>query len=262
MEFRIGIYGGMGPFTGYAFFGKIIDHLKKLPINDSQHPQIIFYSDPTMPRRDYCVLAIENALATQTSETVMTAKIDPSVDARPSLLFGLEVFKKCDRILVPCNTFHYFLPDLKNNYPNLVNMIAVVAKKVMEKGSKKVGLLATAATIHARIYHKELSGYEIEDLHQEDEKEQLDKVQAIINLVKANEAHTQKAKTLLEEAIRYLENKQVGCIILGCTELPIVHTYHDCAHAVDLLDSSELLAEDAVNTFYQKYLEKAIKAKL
>src|SRR5712692_4471163 len=102
MAFCIGIYGGMGPFTGYAFFGKIIDRLKKLQINDSLHPQILFYSDPTMPRRDYCVLAIEDALRTQTSETIMTAKIDPSIDARPALLVGLEIFKNCDRILVPC----------------------------------------------------------------------------------------------------------------------------------------------------------------
>lgn len=258
MEFcSIGIYGGMGPFTGYAFFDKIVDHLKKLPINDSEHPKILFYSDPQMPRRDYCVLAIEDALSVQTSETIMTAKINPNIDARPALIFGLEVLKKCDRILVPCNTFHYFLPALQSDYPNLVNMIAVVAKKVMEKGSKRVGLLATAATIHARIYHKELSGYEIEDLHYENEKEQLDKVQAVINLVKANKVHTQEAKTLLEEAISYLENKQVGCIILGCTELPIVHSHHDCTHTVDLLDSSELLAEDTVNTFYQNYLEKS-----
>lgn len=256
MAFCIGIYGGMGPFTGYAFFGKIIDHLKKLQINDSLHPQILFYSDPTMPRRDYCVLAIEDALRSQTSETIMTAKIDPSLDARPALLAGLEIFKNCDRILVPCNTFHYFLPALQDKYPNLVNMITVVAKKVRENGSKKVGLLATTATICARIYHKELSGYEIEDLNHPNEKEQLDKVQAIINLVKANQAHTQETKTLLEDAICYLENKQVGCIILGCTELPIVHSYHNCAHRVELLDSSELLAEDTVNTFSREYLKK------
>lgn len=241
----VGIFGGMGPLTGYDFLRLFMDKIETelKPDSDDEHPIILFWSDPTIPRKDHCIRLLEENKGT----------VSPELDARPGLEKGMRLFKK-NRVLfvaVPCNTFHYFREELERKFGvKILNMISIVADSILEKARveclpvEKIGLLATGSTIKYKIYDKEFNRRGIEIIKPTEEEQ--DNVQKVIELVKQGKAKEKETQNMLFSVIQSLESQGVKYVVLGCTELPLVIKPSDYEGVATLISSTEELAQAAV----------------
>ncbi|GAH56604.1 unnamed protein product, partial [marine sediment metagenome] len=134
----IGILGGMGPEATIDLFYKII---KFTPAEkDQDHFRIIIDNNPKIPDRTAAILG-------------------KGEDPLPALQETARNLEKAgvDFIIIPCNTAHYFLPQIQKsvNIP-VLNMIEETAKETRKRifPIQKVGLLASMGIYKTEIYHQ------------------------------------------------------------------------------------------------------------
>jgi len=139
----------------------------------------------------------------------MIENVGKSIDTKDASVIGLA-----------CNTAHLLLDELPSiNNDSFVSMIDAVVADINAKKFKKVGLLASPFTIENRLYHKALQTWNIEVVQPNDKD--IDRLGAIIRRVIAGERPASLRSELTTIAKR-LEKQGVDCILLGCTELPLV----------------------------------------
>ena len=122
---------------------------------------------------------------------------------------SLEKLEKCGAscIIMPCNTAHYFLPELqKKTGTPFISMLAATARACAQKHPGKcAAVLATRGTLATGLYARALEAENVRYLIP-DEAEKDCLMHLIYDVVKAS-------KPLAPDADYF---------ILGCTELPIV----------------------------------------
>jgi aspartate racemase len=251
-QVTVGIFGGMGPLTGYDFFKLVTEKIENelKPNSDQGHPRILFWSDPSIPRRDYCVRILEEK-----------GVIAPEQDARPGLQKGMQLFKQqgASFVVVPCNTFHYFREKLQAEFNlKILDMIFIVADSIQVRAKTKgipitkVGLLATGSTIKYSIYDKEFNKRQIEVIKPTEAEQE--NVQEVIELVKQGKAREDRTKNMLIKVIQSLESKGIDFIILGCTELPLVINPNNYKGNAELISSTDELAKATVREISRRLL--------
>jgi aspartate racemase len=270
---KVGVLGGMGPKTGYDFDAIFKALFQMIPFNkDDEHPDYCFWSPASMERRDYflknfvCKLNEINSTGVVKDKNYLKdcLQIADLVSSEKNPLREIVNYisefklKKFNFILVPCNTFHYFHKALSEEFSksgdfDIFNMIEIVSESVKSLNEKnilkgnnkieKIGLLATSATIENKIYHGilEAAGFTVITGNQQ----LLRNIDELINLVKVNKTNSIKAKELLEEAVKILEQQGAQCVILGCTELPLIVRRQSINSSVELIDSTLELAKSA-----------------
>lgn len=120
-----------------------------------------------------------------------------------------------------------YLPDRLTN--NLVSLIDVTSSKVKNLGIKKVGLLASPATIESKLYSSRLRNIEVVTLSKEDQT----KTEHIIRSVIAGKIPDTEQLT---KQVDKLKHKGAEKVILGCTELSILN---DKSILKDVIDPVE-----------------------
>jgi aspartate racemase len=120
-----------------------------------------------------------------------------------------------------CNTAHLLLDRLTNipKTPRFVSMIDATVETIAANGYKQVGLLASPYTIRSELYHKALMKRNIEVI--QPTNSDIKVLNDIIHDVVGNISPLLRRDKLTTIA-RKLELKGVDCILLGCTELPLV----------------------------------------
>lgn len=233
---RIGVLGGMGPEATLSLFELII---KATPAKrDQDHIPLMINNNPTVPDRTRHLLYNEQS-------------------PLPDLIKGAKILEQSgvNFIVVPCNTAHYYLPQLQShlsipilNMPDLVSKY--VAKEATNRtlypqdGSLYVGVLATTGTIFTKLYQNYLKNYGLTALLLEPEQQEGLVMEAVYGKegIKAG-CHTKPAK-LLKEAADLLIKQGAKFIISGCTEVALVLTQEMVE--VPLINSLEVLAQEAV----------------
>jgi aspartate racemase len=121
---------------------------------------------------------------------------------------------------IACNTAHLLIDQL-NTLPKrqFVSMIDAVVDDIIKAGHRKVGLLASPSTIKSRLYHDALEKNDIEVI--EPSAKDTDTLAAIIRDVIGN-AEPTSLKPQLTAIAQRLQKQGADCILLGCTELPLV----------------------------------------
>lgn len=223
----IGILGGMGPEATIDMAGKII---RCTPVKKEQdHCRMIIDSNPKIQNRTEAILSGNTEkIISQLSET-----------ARNLEKAG------ADFILIPCNTAHYFLSDIRMAVKiEVLDMIEETALFIRRRypGLKKAGILGTAATCRMQLHHKALSGAGI-DSTAPDEREQ-EKVMEAISLIKEQKGRM-RAGMILAAAGRNLVKNGAEAVIAGCTEIPLALKPDDIE--APLIDPAEILAARAVS---------------
>ena len=149
-----------------------------------------------------------------------------------------------DFIVIPCNTAHYFYEEIQANVGiPILNIIEETVKyaKQNNNGIKKLGILATDGTIQAGSYQRVCEKYGIECLiPDKDDRTKL--MHIIYGCVKAGK------KADFDEFFGIIENmKNRGCdaVVLGCTELSVVHRDYK-VNRNDVIDSLEVLAKTGI----------------
>ena len=224
MKKTLGILGGMGPAATADLYGKVVS--LTAATKDGDHIRTIIDSNVNIPDRTQAILSGgENPI--------------------PEMTKALENLIKCGAqiIIVPCNTAHYFLPELKEAAKGLtgsanctddaandlteaakgrvefISMIEETAKACSQLMPKTAAVLATKGTLESGLYQKALDelgvNYIVPD---EAGKDVL--MDVIYKGVKAGadpSTYLPGFRALLDS----LAEKGADYFVLACTELPI-----------------------------------------
>jgi len=222
---KIGIIGGMGPESTAEFYMDLIkicqdNYLAKY---DSDYPQIIINSVP-----------IEDVVEDMSKEENIIS----------DLINAAKILESagCDFLVMPCNTAHYFFEDIQKNVSiPMMSIVKETAKKIIDKGFNKVGLLATDLTVNKRIYESVFDYYNINSI-KPSKKDQLLVTETIMNILAGKKSPQDKQN--LSKIIKKMINLGAEAIVLGCTDLPIVLKQKD--FDIELIDSSKILAKSTI----------------
>lgn len=224
-----GIMGGMGPAATRDLYNEIIKHTPAA--NDQEHLEVLIHSYPHIDRT--------------------AAILEDAPSPLPTLIASAEKLKNAgaDFLAAPCNTVHYFLPDVANAVGiQMLNMIEETSDVLKERGIKKVGLLSTSATLKTKLYQKLVTIPLVVPSDRGVEKE----MEVIYGKegVKAGVEfeRSPKNQNLLREVIKELTDQGAEAIILGCTELPLCLTPNDVD--IPLVNPTEVLAKAVIREAY------------
>jgi aspartate racemase len=214
----IGLLAAFGPVAGAHFYMRLLQLVDAK--SDADYPGIVLLSRPDIPDR-----------------------IDFLLHDGPSpVLYYVEMVQqlnalRVDLVGIASATSHAFLPEVEkvSNAPT-VNLLAAVGAEAARQGARRVGLLATSASVRLHLYEPYLPEGCALVCPPDDVQAELDR---IIYAVKRGEP----AETLAPRLAALVEQpwaEGVETCILGCTELPLVA--EELARHHRTIDSVECLA--------------------
>lgn len=218
----VGIIGGMGPGATALLFQKLIAYTDAK--TDSEHIHILIDNNTDIPDRTTAILAGEDTPVKYICESG-------------------KCLEQCgaELLIIPCNTSHYFYDTIQKELQiPVINMITETAKVCVEKGYKKVGVLATTGTCNTRTYDRELQKFGIESIYP-DEEGQKKVMEIIYGQVKAGKKIN---ASIIDQTLKRMEMKGAQAFILGCTELPFAIKNGDFGY--HFLDSLDILAKKTI----------------
>lgn len=225
MKKSIGILGGMGPLATADLFTKIVTMTKSRC--DNGHIRVYIDNNSAIPDR---------------TAAILSGGVSP-VKEMTSALRNLEACG-ADCIIMPCNTAHYFLPELQKltNIPFISILDATSAACNERFHNKTAGILATKGTLASKLYDNALQRKGISFITpSEDEKDMLMRV--IYDGVKAD-APCDAYKTDMVTVMQSMSSRGADYFILGCTELPVAFSALGLEY--DAIDPTLELAKAAI----------------
>jgi len=222
----LGVLGGMGPLATADFFRKLID--ATVVERDEQHIPTLIHSVPQIPSRPAAIL--------RGGESPL-----PALRAARDCLLAAGA----TMLAMPCNTAHYWYDDLVADVPAPFPHIADAVAAELPPQAQRVGIIATAATLAARIYEGRLYGG-IEWLSPEAELYEA-AVQPAIDAVKRNASAD--GGRLFEPIVEALLERGATCVVLACTEVPVALDAVASPLRAHCIDSTAALARACVRTW-------------
>jgi aspartate racemase len=148
-----------------------------------------------------------------------------------------------DFYVCPDNTAHIVLEQIAADLPLPgLHIAEVVAREITTQGWNHVGLLGTKWTMTGPVYARTLEKRGLPRLiPDESMRERLN--DAIFDELCQGIFRTETTR-LFVEAIEDLRSRGADCVILGCTEIPLIITSENSP--LPVLDSTRLLARHAV----------------
>lgn len=239
--FKIGLMGGLGPAATVDLYDKIV---KATPAKtDQEHIKLVVEQNPQTPDRTAALLGQGE---------------DPTF-----ALYGMAMRLEadgCDAVIVPCNTAHAFMPFVERHLSiPCINMQVAALEEIAAKlgANARIGLLATRGTVQTRIYADKAAAMGLpmfvpDDAHQ-------DRVMAAIygpQGAKAGFVDGVCREDLLSGAEYLVKTYDCNCLILGCTELPLILDESDAfpvaGREVMLIDPTAALARKVVRIALEK----------
>lgn len=221
----IGVLGGMGPESTAIYYAAVIKQCQKQygAQLDEDFPEIFIYNLP--------IPNIVQGLQQPEKTTAMLIQGAKKIES-----IGV------DFMVMPCNTAHYFYPDMKSavTIPFICIFLAT-AKKIKERGFKKVGFLATETTIDKKAFGTDFEKNDIQLIFP-DTSDQIHVTQIILNILAGTKYDADKER--LKKIIENLQHNGAEAIVLACTDLPILLKQEDVD--IPIFDTVEILAEATV----------------
>lgn len=203
MKKTIGILGGMGPLATADLFRKIVTMTKA--DCDGDHIRVYIDSNAAIPDR---------------TEAILHGGADPV----PEMCSALRHLESCgaDCIIMPCNTAHYFLPQLQSLTDTpILDMLAITARTCAAAfPGGRAAVLATRGTLASGLYETALAAAGVRCLLP-DEPERDTLMHLIYDVVKASRPMAPET-SVWRDLLDGLRAKGADYFILGCTELPVL----------------------------------------
>eukprot|EP01130_Rhizamoeba_saxonica_P005676 TRINITY_DN2253_c0_g3_i1.p1 TRINITY_DN2253_c0_g3~~TRINITY_DN2253_c0_g3_i1.p1 ORF type:complete len:231 (-),score=36.18 TRINITY_DN2253_c0_g3_i1:246-938(-) len=223
MPKTIGIIGGMGCKATILFLQTVLD---KNPVKHEQD-QIRMLVDicPTIPNRHQSI----NGIGPDASQPLtLVATNLQSIGA--------------DFLVMVCNTAHYYHDVIaaRVDIPFL-SMINSTISRVPDT-CNSVGIMAAEGILYSRLYQDKLVELGFECIIWDDD--QIAEFMGLMFKIKTDPI-TSLEKDKMIQLAKILLNRGVDCLILGCTEIPLVLDVQELDILV--LDSLQILAEDSVH---------------
>jgi aspartate racemase len=221
----VGIIGGLGPQTTAIFYMQIVSLCAKK--NSEKRPNILIANVPITSileekfinrsegKREFCELLINTAKTLEKGGA--------------------------DFIILPCNTAHVFIDDIRNsvNVP-VLSIIDESVKVLKSRGVQKIGLLATPATIRNKLFDEKVNLVKPNSFNQQ-------KMGKIINNILRNQ-NVAKNKLELFEIIGTIAKKS-DALLLACTDLQLLIPEKKI-NGVKVFDTMQILADATVRKIF------------
>ncbi|EJL71510.1 aspartate/glutamate racemase family protein [Chryseobacterium populi] len=163
------------------------------------------------------------------------------------LLNACENLKKsgADGIVLCANTAHLFADQLQETIKlPIIHIGAETAKAINKEGYKKVGLLGTKFTMEMDFYKNKLEEYNLEVLIPE-KQETRDYIQYTVKEELGIGYINPETKTNYISIVNDLINQGAECIILGCTEIPMLISQDD--FTIPVFDTTKIHSQAIID---------------
>ena len=223
-EMTVGILGGMGPEATVDLFAKIV---RSTPVSrDQDHLRLIIDNNPKIPDRQEAILENGPSPAPMLIESAKNLAVAGA-----------------DFIVMPCNTAHYWIEEIKKAVTiPVVDMIEETAKETarLYRSSRTVGIMAATGTVRSGLYQRRLRDLGIKAISPTDNGQA--RLMQVIYSVKSG--NLPKASTAAVEIGQELVKAGAEAIIAGCTEIPLILKTGDLP--VPIIDATQVLATRAI----------------
>lgn len=222
----VGIIGGLGPETTAKFQLEIISSCLKN--NKDQRPPLLMWNVPVP-------IKVEEDLLTKNGD---------GKEFLPLLKEGAKILEKAgaDFLVMPCNTLHIFIDDIKRvvDIPTL-SIIDETVTVLKKKKIRKVGVLATSKTISKNLFGNKFKANGIQQIIPST-KDQSDLDKIIHRIVQGKKSVGHEIKT--NQIIAKMISQGVKNIILACTDLQLLIEKQP---KLGILDTMQILAKASAN---------------
>ncbi|MEK7501385.1 MAG: amino acid racemase [Patescibacteria group bacterium] len=221
----VGIIGGLGPETTSEFYLDIVFSCQKK--DKTARPPIIISSVPLPYQIEEDAIArnfgIERCLPFLTKEAGRLEKAG------------------VDFIVMPCNSLHIFIQEIRDavSIP-VLSIVEETIKFLKRENMHKVGIVSTSATIKNKLYENAFAENGIEYVTP-DEFQQAKMGKFILNLVTGQQKN--KDREELVNIINDFEGKELDCVILACTDLQLLIPHHP---TIKIIDTMKIFADATV----------------
>lgn len=204
-DYTIGI-AGLASYATIDIFKRIIDAFPAE--KEWNRPRVIIDNDCRIPSRVRAILYGENKKEIVSG---MTSQIRRLIEGG------------ADKIIVGCNTAHFFLPSVcerlnAEDNDRILNLITNLRTYLCEQyGKIEIGLIASEGVLDTGIYHDSLEEKGISVCSPGKEKYVL--IRELIESVKQDKVNADTIR-LFSDMIDWFPQQH---IILGCTELPVLY---------------------------------------
>lgn len=219
----IGVIGGMGPAASVDLYAKLVS--LAAASSDMEHVRVIIDGDPEVPDRQ-AAIAGEGPSA------------GPAIVAKALRLKTAGA----DVLAMACHAAHAYRSDIEQAtglpFVSLID-VAVEAAAIKSPGADRVGLLATPATLDARLYDEPVERGGRRLVTPDDLTAGRDRLMDLVWRVKAGDVGPVVSEEMARLASE-LVAAGAGVVIAACTEVPLVLS-SDVVE-VPLVDATRALA--------------------
>lgn len=219
------ILGGMGPQASHRLHQLLLE--KSLQFHSGQPHEFPGILHASMPVPDF--IASSDKYETAVGLVASTCEQLP--------------LRQAGAIGMACNTAHLMVDRLPLGDTAFVSMIDAVTTHIQRTGGRRVGLLASPHTIHTGLYSDALAQKDIESVLP-DQQEQLELHDIISTVIAGGDAVVMRDR--LSALADSLLARGADCILLGCTELPLVGV----SSSAPVVDSLDVLADAMLEKHY------------
>lgn len=174
---------------------------------------------------------------------IYTQSWDNSFDL---LYSACESLKKggVDGIALCANTAHLYADRLQEaiNLP-IIHIVTETAKTINKKKFKKIGLLGTKFTMEMTFYINKLESFGLEAIIPE-KQETRDYIQFTLREELGVGFINPDTKQKYKEIVKKLVDRGAECIVLGCTEIPMLISQED--FEIPVFDTTKIHSEAIV----------------
>jgi aspartate racemase len=232
MTKRIGLVGGLGPEATIEYYKGIIDIFKSTDTSFN-YPEIIIYSVNLseligmMNRKEYDRVLVY-------------------------LLGAIDSLKKAgaDFAAMCANTPHLVFDNLVRVSPlPLVSIVEAVSDEVYRLGLKKPGLIGTGFTMSGTFYQDVFERREIPIVLPEEQDMKIIN-EKLFSEIELGIFRDDTRDLLIHIIGKMVDHQQIDCLILGCTEFPLILTEASYA-GIPMLNSTKIHV-DAIVKYCRK----------
>jgi aspartate racemase len=217
----VGIIGGLGPETTSEFYLDIVFSCQKK--DKTARPAVIISSVPLPYQIE------EDAIA----KNIGIERIMPYLTKEAQRLEKAGA----DFIVMPCNSLHIFIADIRKAVSIPVLSIVEETVKFLKKNDMhKVGIVSTSATVKNKLYENAFADNDIGYVAPND-FQQAKMGKFILNLVTGQQKNQDREELI--NIINDFENKNIDCVILACTDLQLLIPYHP---TIKIFDTMKIFA--------------------
>ena len=186
----LGVLGGMGPAAGVEIMRRLI--AQTAAVRDQDHVPAVLWSDPRVPDRSTAMLAGTNEPLAWLEQGIR----------------GLQQ-AGCTRIVIPCNTAHFWYNDLVKLGTPITHIVDAVKEQLRELSvSGTVAVLGTKATMSMNLYQSRLDMWDCVT----PADRSADQIQQSIDMIKAG--YTESALKLIAPVVKDFVQKGAQAIVL------------------------------------------------